>query len=58
MHLPFGDDARGVDPERECYPAGQGVGAVDEIVPAAELVTRFVAEAERALERMNVTLRS
>jgi enoyl-[acyl-carrier protein] reductase II len=58
MHLPFGDDARDVDPKRECYPAGQGVGAVDEIVPAAELVTRFVAEAEQALGRMNVALRS
>jgi enoyl-[acyl-carrier protein] reductase II len=58
MHLPFGDDAREVDPTRECYPAGQGVGAVDELVPAAELVERFVAEAERALERMNASLRS
>ena len=35
---------------------GQGVGAVEEIVPAAELVTCFVAEAEQALERMNVSL--
>jgi enoyl-[acyl-carrier protein] reductase II len=58
MHLPFGDDARDVDPARECYPAGQGVGAVGDLVPAAELVLRFVAEAERALERMNATLRS
>jgi enoyl-[acyl-carrier protein] reductase II len=57
LHLPFGDAATGVDPRRECYPAGQGVGAVDELVPAAELVTRFVDEAERALERMNVTIR-
>jgi enoyl-[acyl-carrier protein] reductase II len=55
MHLPFGDDARDVDPRRECYPAGQGVGAVDELVPAAELVERFVADAERALARMNLT---
>ena len=23
----------GVDPDRECYPAGQGVGAIDELVP-------------------------
>ena len=38
LHLPFGDAATGVDPKRECYPAGQGVGAVDELVPAAELV--------------------
>ncbi|HYA68671.1 MAG TPA: nitronate monooxygenase, partial [Acidimicrobiales bacterium] len=38
-----------VDPSRECYPAGQGVGALDELVPAGELVGRFVAEAEAAL---------
>jgi enoyl-[acyl-carrier protein] reductase II len=51
LHLPQGDDATGVDPDRECYPAGQGVGAIDELVPAGELVRRFVAEAEAALAR-------
>ncbi len=55
MHLPFGDDAGGVDPERECYPAGQGVGAVHELVLAGELVTGFVAEAERALDAAAAT---
>ncbi len=49
LHLPEGDGAQGVDPDRECYPAGQGVGAIDELVPAGELVGRFVEEAERAL---------
>jgi NAD(P)H-dependent flavin oxidoreductase YrpB (nitropropane dioxygenase family) len=38
-----------VDPARECYPSGQGVGAIDELVPAADLVRRFVAEASHAL---------
>ncbi len=51
LHLPQGDDATGVDPERECYPCGQGVGSIDEIVPAAELVQRFVDEADAALHR-------
>jgi enoyl-[acyl-carrier protein] reductase II len=51
LHLPQGDDADGVDPARECYPAGQGVGAIHELVPAAELVRTFVAEAEDALSR-------
>jgi enoyl-[acyl-carrier protein] reductase II len=51
LHLPQGDDANGVDPDRECYPAGQGVGAIDDLVPAGELVTRFVREAEEALQQ-------
>ncbi len=50
LHLSGGDEAAGVDPERECYPAGQGTGAIHRLVPAGELVRRFVAEAEAALE--------
>lgn len=51
MHLPDGDEATGVDPERECYPCGQGVGAIEALVPAGELVRRFVTEAEATLLR-------
>lgn len=47
-----GDENTAVDPTKEGYPAGQGVGAIDELVPAAELVRRFVAEAEEALDRL------
>jgi enoyl-[acyl-carrier protein] reductase II len=50
LHLPQGDEATGVDPDRECYPAGQGTGAIHDLVPAAQLVRRFVEEAERALD--------
>jgi enoyl-[acyl-carrier protein] reductase II len=49
LHLPEGDEATGVDPARECYPAGQGVGAIHDLVPAAELVRQFVEEADAAL---------
>src|SRR6188472_1684409 len=35
-----------IDPDREFWPAGQGTGAITELVPAGELVTRFVEEAE------------
>jgi enoyl-[acyl-carrier protein] reductase II len=42
--------------DKECYPAGQGVGGISELVPAGELVRRFVAEAEVVLDRM-ATLR-
>jgi enoyl-[acyl-carrier protein] reductase II len=53
LHLTGGELAAGVDPERECYPAGQGTGAITEIVPAGELVRRFVAEAEAVIESMS-----
>jgi enoyl-[acyl-carrier protein] reductase II len=49
FHLGGDQETMEVDPGRECYPAGQGVGAIDELVPAGELVRRFVAEAEEAL---------
>jgi len=51
FHLGGDDETLEVDPVRECYPAGQGVGAIHEIVPASDLVRRFVAEAEAALAR-------
>ncbi|MGH9024811.1 MAG: NAD(P)H-dependent flavin oxidoreductase [Acidimicrobiia bacterium] len=47
-------DSSDVDTERECYPAGQGLGAIDELVPAGELVHRIVAEGEAALDRLVV----
>src|SRR5450631_4184810 len=37
LHL-GGDESTPVDPDRECYPSGQGVGAIHELVPAGELV--------------------
>lgn len=47
-----GDQTTVVDPERECYPAGQGVGAVRDVVPAADLVRRIVTEAAVVLDRL------
>ncbi len=41
-----------VDARREFMPCGQGVGAIDELVPAGELVRRMVAEAEAVIERV------
>jgi enoyl-[acyl-carrier protein] reductase II len=52
MHLGGDSFTEGVDEELECYPAGQGVGGITELVPAAELVRQFVAEAERARDRL------
>ena len=53
LHLPTGPDDPNVDPEIECYPAGQGVGSIHDLVPAGELVGRIVAEAEDALARVD-----
>jgi enoyl-[acyl-carrier protein] reductase II len=51
-HLGGDESTEGVDPDREFMPAGQGIGAIDELVPAGELVRRFVSEAEATLERV------
>ncbi|MGA2837380.1 MAG: nitronate monooxygenase [Acidimicrobiales bacterium] len=45
-HLGGGSRTPGVDPAREGYPSGQGVGAIATLEPAADLVRRIVAEAE------------
>jgi enoyl-[acyl-carrier protein] reductase II len=48
-HLGGDETTEGIDPHKEFWPAGQGAGAIHELVPAAELVHRFVAEADAAL---------
>ena len=45
-------EPHGHDPDRSCFPMGQGVGGIHEILPAGEIVRRTVAEAEAALDRM------
>ncbi len=57
-HLGKGVNEPGIDADREFFPAGQGVGAIDELVPAATLVARFVAEAEQILDRMGKMVRA
>jgi enoyl-[acyl-carrier protein] reductase II len=41
----------GIDTDRTCMPAGQGVGGIHDILPAAEIVRRMIAEAEEVIER-------
>ncbi len=50
-HLGLGPDTE-VDPDIEFWPAGQGVGAIDALEPAGEVVRRFVVEAEAVLDRV------
>ncbi len=52
MHLGADEHTPGVDPDRECYPAGQGVGAIHEVIPAGDVVRSIVADAEAALDRL------
>ena len=54
MHLGAHEGTPGVDPDRECYPAGQGVGAIHELIPAGDVVRSIVEEADRALDRLAV----
>ncbi len=49
FHLGGGEDTPDIDPERECYPTGQGVGAVQTLIPASSLVTQIVEQAEQVL---------
>ncbi len=49
FHLGGDENTTGIDPDKECFAAGQGIGAIDSVVPAGDLVRSFVAEAEAAL---------
>lgn len=56
LHL-GGDEHTEVDIDRECYPAGQLVGAVSSLIPAGDIVRAVVAEAEAALDRITTARR-
>ena len=49
LGYPTGTD---VDTSREFYPAGQGAGAVSELIPAGKLVRDIVAQAEEVLQKL------
>ena len=52
FHLGGDETTDGVDPEIECYPAGQAVGGIDAVTPAGDIVRRIVEEAEAVLGRL------
>lgn len=51
LHMGGDETTPDVDPERECYPAGQVVGGIDELVSAGDLVRSVVSEAEAVLAK-------
>lgn len=53
MHLGAPPDSEEIDPNKECFAAGQGLGGIGEIVPAADVVSRFIEDAEREIGRLN-----
>jgi len=52
FHLGGDEHTEGVDLTREGYPAGQAVGAIASLVPAGELLSSMVSEAESVLARL------
>ena len=45
-------DDSATDVERTCMPAGQGIGAIRDVLPAGEIVRRVMAEADDVLRRL------
>jgi enoyl-[acyl-carrier protein] reductase II len=54
FHLGGDAGTGGVDPDRECYPAGQGVGAIQTLIPAASLLHQIVRQAEQVLAGLHI----
>ena len=52
--LSLGDEE--IDPDRQCMPAGQGVGGIREVLPAAEIMRRMLAEAKDVYTRVGTQL--
>ncbi len=52
FHLGGDSSLEGIDVQRECYPAGQGTGAIKDLVPAGEIVRSIVAQAEAVIKSM------
>ena len=49
---PIAGVIEGVDPATMCLAAGQGGGGIGDVLPAAEIVRRTIAEAEAVLDRL------
>ncbi len=56
FHLGGDDATPGVDPDRECYPGGQGAGSIRALVHAGDVVRTMVAEAEAVLRHLGQQL--
>lgn len=48
----IGGQIDGLDADRSCFAMGQSAGGVREVLPAAEIVARLIAEAEASIDRV------
>lgn len=53
---PIAGIVENVDPERQCLAAGQGGGAIREILPCAEIIGRMVDQAQSVISRLPSSL--
>ena len=53
FHLGGDESTPDIDPEVECYPAGQATGGIDAVTPAGDIVRDVVAQAEEILGRIS-----
>ncbi|MBU1375080.1 MAG: nitronate monooxygenase family protein [Alphaproteobacteria bacterium] len=49
----IGGQIEGLDIDRSCFAMGQSAGGVHDVLPAAEIVARIMAEAEAAIDRVS-----
>ncbi|MHB8288756.1 MAG: NAD(P)H-dependent flavin oxidoreductase [Acidimicrobiales bacterium] len=52
MHLGGDESTPGIDASQECYPAGQGAGAIDDIPSAASVVETMSRDAKQVIEQL------
>ena len=48
----IGGQIEGLDADRSAFAMGQSAGGVRDILPAAEIVARLMAEAEASIDRL------
>jgi enoyl-[acyl-carrier protein] reductase II len=48
----IGGQIEGLDPDKSCFAMGQSAGGVHDVLPAAEIVARLMAEAEASIDRV------
>ena len=48
----IGGQVEGLDPDKSCFAMGQSAGGVHDVLPAAEIVRRIMAEANEAIARL------